>query len=174
MPTTQSQQSTKDQAHSCNSPDQAESQTQDSQSQGSGTATPESAAPAGTQDSAGGADPEPAESAAPAAADNERATQGQRFTAAFGEGLGAKLFAKGLSFEGATVEHAKQLTADNAKLQEDVAQLKQQVGTLREHAGEADPATFTPEGGKATGTEDSQDSEPDNAQRFAAAITLPK
>ncbi len=107
-----------------------------------------------------------------ATADTDRATLGQRFMQAFGEDLGAKLFAQGLSFEDATVEHSKQLTAANKTLQDEVTQLKAQVGILRGQMGQAEPATFTPEGAKPTQELTSVGT--DNARRFAAAITLPK
>lgn len=127
------------------------------------TATP----PAVNQDSAQKPDPQPQK----AAADADRAEAGKRFMAAFGNQLGAKLFAQGLSFEEATAEHSKQLTAENASLREENTQLKAQIATLRSQMGEAEPATFTPEGGKAE--QPSKPVEDDNLAKFKAGIKLP-
>lgn len=173
MPTTTAQsQPTKDNAQpAAGATDQA---TKDSQGQAGGTPKQEAGSPAaGTQDSAGKADPQPPKPAA-AAADSDRAEAGKRFMNAFGDTLGAKLFAQGLSFEDATAEHAKLLTAENASLKDELSQLKQQVGVLRGQMGEAEPATFTPEGSKPADPPQSQQGAGENAKRFAAAIKLPK
>jgi hypothetical protein len=152
MPTTQSQPATQDNAKPADVTDQAA--TQDNQAAGGTTAA---------------ADQTPANSAA--TADADRAALGQKFTGAFGEDLGAKLFARGLTFEAASVEHSKVLTAENATLREENTQLKAQIATLRGQMGESEPASFTPEGGKAQ--KQSELIGDENRARFAAAIKLP-
>jgi len=91
---------------------------------------------------------------------------------AFGEDLGSKYFARGLSFEAATVEHGRHLAQENATLRDENTQLKDQIAALRGELGSDDPASFTPEGTQADAQADDNAGDV-NLQRFKRGIKLP-
>ncbi|MEM8738079.1 MAG: head maturation protease, ClpP-related [Planctomycetota bacterium] len=76
---------------------------------------------------------------------NDRATEGKKFLDAFGEDRGGRYFARGLSFEQAQADYAKDLRAENETLRQKVA------ATDR---GESEPVTFQPPAAGGEGKKD--------------------
>jgi len=111
----------------------------------------------------------------PASGDQQQSdapAPGQKYMDAFGEDLGSKYFARGLSFEAATVEHGRHLAQENATLRDENTQLKDQIAALRGELGSDDPASFTPEGTQAD-TQADDNAGDVNLQRFKRGIKLP-
>lgn len=95
----------------------------------------------------------------------------QKFVDAFGPKFGYRFYGDGLSYEDAAVEFGKAVAAERDEAREEAKQLRAQVATLRGQMGEADAATFTPEG--ATSTKEAEPVVDENFATFKAGITLP-
>lgn len=113
----------------------------------------------------------PAETPAEPTAQDLRRAEAQRFRAAYGQDLGAQLYADGLSFEDAGQAALKHYRDELAKKDEAIAQKDAQIKALRDGLGLADPVSMTPEG--AAPAADKQPAQDDNLERFRRAVKLP-
>ena len=102
----------------------------------------------------------------------DRAEEGRRFIAAYGD-WGAKAYAEGLSFEAAGEQYTQHLAARLGELDAENAELRRQIDTLRGQMGEDAPVTSTPEGARPGAHQTGQTGHTENVARFRAAIRLP-
>ena len=113
--------------------------------------------------------PETPETPAEPTAEDARKAEGQKFKQAFGDELGARFFADGLTWADAQGQFNTHMRDQVAQLTEQTAEKDKTIAALRDQLGVA-PVSSTPEGGKPATEATADDS---NLARFSRGIKLP-